>query len=49
MKKIERPKLETAEKLKPADMNRIHFASHSTPILPKQIKEMAADDRQPTG
>lgn len=44
MKTIPIPSLDSAVILKPAELNRIHFASHSSPILPSQIKDMAADD-----
>ena len=37
MKKIPEPENITAIKLKPADMNKIHFGGNSTPVTPEQL------------
>lgn len=40
MKKIPEPKNITAIKLKPAEMNKIHFGGNHTPLTPDQLKAL---------
>lgn len=41
MKKIEKPDLKSATLLKPAEMNRIHFAGQHSPLTPKELLQAA--------
>lgn len=41
MKKIPKPENITAVKLRPADMNKIHFGGNSTPLTPDRLRELA--------
>lgn len=43
MKKIEKPDLKSATLLKPADMNRIHFAGLHSPLTPKELLGIDSD------
>lgn len=44
MKKITEPDLSGAVILKPAELNRIHFAGNHTPLTPEQIKALAEEE-----
>lgn len=41
MKKIPKPENITAVKLRPADMNKIHFGGNGTPLTPDRLRELA--------
>lgn len=41
MKKIPKPENITAIRLKPAEMNKIHFGGNSTPVTPAQLESPA--------
>ncbi|MDE6459170.1 MAG: hypothetical protein K2L31_11325 [Muribaculum sp.] len=47
MKKIQEPKNITAVKLKPADMNKIHFGGNGTPVTPGQFATLSNVDTGP--
>lgn len=40
MKKIAEPDLKDAKKLKPAEMNMIHFGGNHTPVRANQLKTL---------
>ncbi len=41
MKKIPEPENITAIRLKPAEMNKIHFGGNGTPVTPAQLESPA--------
>lgn len=45
MQKIPKPDLKSAQVLKPAQMNTIHFGGIHTPLSPEQLKEIAASGK----
>ncbi len=49
MKKIPEPDLKNVTILKPAELNRIHFAGNHTPLTPEQIKKLAEEASRQTG
>lgn len=43
MKKITKPELKSAVRMKPAEMNRIHFGGNHTPLTPKELLGVHCD------
>lgn len=44
MKKIPEPNLDSATRLSPAELNKIHFGGNHTPLTPDQLRALAEGD-----